>query len=127
MNVRDINSCSNTATTAVTVNANPVSNAGTDQTIPFGTNTGLTGSGSGGSGSYQYAWSPASLLNDSTLAAPQTTNLNSSTVYTLVVTDLTTGCTHTDQVTVFISGGPLALNANANAGGVCLGDSVYLS
>ncbi|MBN2730303.1 MAG: gliding motility-associated C-terminal domain-containing protein [Bacteroidales bacterium] len=125
--VTDINNCSNTATTAVTVNANPVSNAGTDQTIPFGTNTGLTGSGSGGSGSYQYAWSPASLLNDSTLAAPQTTNLNSSTIYTLVVTDLTTGCTHTDQVTVFISGGPLALNANANAGGVCYGDSVYLS
>ncbi len=125
--VTDGNSCSNTATTSVTVNVNPTSNAGTDQTIPYGTNTALSGSGSGGSGSYQYAWSPASLLNDSTLASPQTTNLTSSTVYTLVVTDLSTGCSHSDQITVFISGGPLSLNANANANGVCDGDSVYLS
>jgi gliding motility-associated-like protein len=127
LTVTDANGCSNTTTTSVVVNSNPSANAGTNQTIPFGTNTTLAGSATGGSGSYSYSWSPAGSLVSSNIANPQTVNLTTSTVFTLTVTDASTGCISTSQMTVIISGGPLTADASALGAGVCIGGGVELS
>ncbi|HPF00841.1 MAG TPA: gliding motility-associated C-terminal domain-containing protein [Bacteroidales bacterium] len=119
--------CSSSTTTTVLVNPNPTANAGVSQTIPFGTSTTLSGSASGGSGTYLYSWSPAGLLVSSNIASPTTTNLTTTTVFTLTVTDQTTGCTSTAQTTVNVSGGALTVNALASAPGVCAGNGITLT
>jgi LysM repeat protein len=115
------------ASVPITVNPLPIADAGIDATIPNGTSTTLNGSASGGSGSYSYSWSPAGLLVNATLQNPTTTNLPSTTVYTLTVTDLVTGCTGTDQVTITISGGPLSASATATPAAICVGASSQLN
>lgn len=45
-----------------------------------------------GTGPYEYLWIPGSGLNDSTILNPFA-NPDTTTIYTLVVTDLSTGCT----------------------------------
>lgn len=126
LTVTDANGCSSNTSTAVTVNSNPISDAGTDQTISNGANTTLNGSGSGGSGSYSYAWTPSALVTNPSSASTGTVNLSSSTVFTLTVTDLSTGCSSSSQVTINISGGPLDVNLSASAPSVCGGNSVTL-
>ncbi len=123
----DANGCSSTASTGVTINTNPTVNAGSDQTIPNGTSTSLNGSASGGSGVYSYSWSPSALVTSPNSSATNTVNLSSSTVFTLTVTDLTTGCVSTSQVTINISGGPLQLAISSSAPAVCGGSSVSLN
>lgn len=119
--------CSSTTSTSVTINTNPAANAGSPQTIPFGTNTTLTGSASGGSGSYLYSWSPTGSLINPNIANPQTTNLTTTTVFTLTITDQVTGCTSTSQVTVNVSGGPVSVIAQTSASGVCAGNGVTIT
>ena len=103
----------------ISINPLPVSNAGVDLTIPFGTNTTLNGSGSGGTGSLSYSWTPlASISSGGNTPAPVTTNLYTSTLFTLNVTDAK-GCAATDQVIVFLSGGPLSVVASGNPLEIC--------
>ncbi|OFY56538.1 MAG: hypothetical protein A2W93_03695 [Bacteroidetes bacterium GWF2_43_63] len=119
--------CSSTTSTTVAINSNPTANAGSPQTIPFGTNTTLTGSASGGSGSFMYSWSPSGSLVNPNVLSPQTTNLTTTTVFTLTVTDQVTGCMSTSQVTVNVSGGALSVIAQTDAPGVCSGNGVTLT
>lgn len=120
----------NTAVNAIviTVIQLPVTNAGTDDTIPHGTYVHLAGSVTGGSGNYFYDWSPADKLVNPNLQFPQTTNLTSTTVYTLVVTDLVSNCVsnNNDNVTVMVTGGPLNVNPSASPAWICLGESAQL-
>ncbi|MBI5219554.1 MAG: gliding motility-associated C-terminal domain-containing protein [Bacteroidia bacterium] len=116
----------NSNTVTITVNANPVAEAGNNATIPNGTNTALNGSASGGTGNYSYNWSPAGLLQNPNVQNPQTVNLSSTTVYTLTVTDINSGCTGTDQVTVYITGGPLSIIATATDYSICKGTQALL-
>lgn len=51
-------------------------------------------------GNFQYRWLPDTLVLDSTLQRTATTNLTSSTTYTVIVTDLEFGCKATDTITV---------------------------
>ena len=103
----------------VAINPNPVVNAGADFTIPHGISTTLNSSVSGGTSPFKYSWSPAgSLATGSNTLAPHTTNIYSSTTFTLVVTD-TKGCTSNDQVTVNLSGSALSVAVSASTLQIC--------
>ncbi len=112
----------------VTVHSNPVAFAGPDVTIPYGTNTSLQGTGNGGSGSYIYHWEPASLVANQDSSHTQTVNLVNTTVFTLAVTDESTGCPgEPDEVIVQIVGGPLAVIINPDKPRICKGDTAVLT
>ncbi len=112
----------------VTVHANPATYAGADQTIAFGTNTVLQGTASGGSGSYAYRWEPADLVLNPGASSTQTVNLESTMIFTLIVTDQVTGCTgESDEIIVHIEGGPLAVVINCDKTDICEGESAVLT
>lgn len=120
------NGCTDSDTVTVTVNPNPVADAGINQNIPNGTSTSLSGTATGSSGPFSYTWSPSGSLNNANIQNPQTTNLSASTVFSLTVTDVSSGCTATDQVTIFIVGGPLSVEGKAVDYSICYGDAVVL-
>jgi gliding motility-associated-like protein len=91
-----------------------VVNAGTDQVIPPGTSTILTGIVDGGSGFYSYSWEPANLLQDPQLSITPTTELTESVTFTLTVIDISTGCTANDQVGIIMGNPNLPPVANAD-------------
>ncbi len=103
------NGCSASDTMRVTVTGGPLADAGPDTVASCAQAGTLSGSASGGDGSlgYSFAWSPPALVADAS-AAVTTTRVAGT--YLLVVTDLATGCTGTDTVTV----GPLAVPAPAD-------------
>jgi hypothetical protein len=105
----------------------PKSNAGIDQSIPYGTTTTLQGSATQGSGNYTFAWEPASLLDDPTSPTPTTTNMELTTTFSLTVTDLAGGCQDMDEVLVQVTGGPLGVNPAASPMFICYGESSELS
>jgi hypothetical protein len=87
------------STDAVTISQNitpPTANAGADKTLTC-TNTSFT-IGTPGSASNTYSWSPATGLDDATLAQPIVSAPNT---YTLTVTNIANGCKTTDQVVNF--------------------------
>jgi hypothetical protein len=110
----------------VTVNPEPVVNAGTDKTIANGTSTTLEGSVNGGSGSYVYQWQPADKLLDPTVVQPVTINLFSSTLFTLTGTDNNGGCFGEDEVLVTITGGVLSCSSSASPSRICQGETSHL-
>jgi len=110
---------------AISINPLPVANAGSDVTIPYGTSTTLHAA-SGGSGSFNYHWSPETLLVNPNLQNPQTTNLTVSTVFTLVVTNQASLCKNSDEVIVTISGGPLNASPVSIPNTICRGTSAQL-
>jgi hypothetical protein len=112
----------------VTVNQLPVPEAGPDKTIAFGTSTTLQGSASGGSLSYNFHWEPADKLVNPNVMQPTTTLLNATTLYTLTVSDVQTGCpcAGPDNMTVVITGNALNVNPEAQPDTICEGESVQL-
>lgn len=121
-----------TGTAVVTVNPTPVITAITSSsdtlcaggTLSF-TATTVTGSG----GVIHYAWSGPSAFA-STLANPSiTTTLASAGVYSLVVTDTTTGCvsgTNTSNAIV-VNGLPTAGTITATPASTCVGSLITLT
>jgi gliding motility-associated-like protein len=113
----DANGCINTAAVMVNVNSLPNVNAGADQSICIGDAATL-----GASGAVSYVWSPATGLDDATIAAPTYLGLVDA-VLTVTGTDAN-GCVNTDQISVTVH--PLP-NVNAgNDAGFCLGTSIQL-
>ncbi len=105
--------CKDTITNAITINANPLANAGASQDICPGFQATLNGSGGSG-----YAWSPGGFTTSSITVSP-----TSTTQYTLTVTDAN-GCTNTAQASVNVNPVP-----NASAGlnqSICFGESTTL-
>ena len=115
-------------TVTVTVIPLPVANPGANKSIPNGTYTFLDGSGVGGSGNYFYSWTPANMLVNASIKTPQTVNLTTTTVYSLVVTDLSTNCisTNAGNVSVEVTGVPLNVNPVAIPPMVCRTDTSEL-
>jgi PKD repeat protein len=116
-----VTSCSNTMTgsVAIFINPLPTANAGADQIIPYGTSAILAGSAGAGTAPLSYLWTPAgSIVSGGTTLNPQTTNLYSSTTFTLLVTD-SKGCTASDNVIVSSGGNPLSVTCNATPGTIC--------
>jgi len=111
----------------VTVRALPQVNAGADLTIPYGTNTVITGSASGGAGSLSYSWTPITYIGSgANTPTPQTINLISNRTYTLAVTD-GSGCTNSDAMTVFVVGSPISASPTATPSSICIGDNTALA
>ncbi len=120
-------SCDSSTTDSVRVFVDgPESNAGTDQSIPYGTTTVLQGSASQGSGTYTYSWEPAALLVDPTIATPTTLQMEQTTQFTLTVTDEAGGCQDLDHMLLTVTGGPLNVGPVAEPGSVCPGESAQL-
>ncbi len=115
---------------SIIVHELPVANAGPGFPIIPGAYATLSGSASAGTGSYAYAWTPADSLlpGNSSLAAPTTINLYTTNTFSLIVTDLITGCQSIpDSVLVFfIWGGPLVANATVDDNEICVGTQVTL-
>ena len=105
----------------------PEADAGENQTIPYMTSTTLYGSATGGSGTYAFHWAPENRLVDPDLQNPTTVPLNSTTTFTLTVTDDATGCISTDHTTVYIEGSPFEITVTADPDNICLGESSQLN
>jgi hypothetical protein len=110
----------------ITVNPSPTTNAGTDQTIAYGTSTTLHGAVSGGSGNYSYSWEPAVKLTNPGVQQPTTVNLTETTLFTLTGTDNVGECYDTDDVLVTITGGPLGCYPAAHPPAICAGETSQL-
>jgi hypothetical protein len=121
----DLCGTGSTAQLGVTLAPLPDANAGADKSIPYGTATTLH-AGNGGSGSFQYHWEPASLLVDPDQQDAQTVSLTSTTLFTLTVTNETTLCQSTDQVSVMVTGGTLGLNPVSVPDTICAGETSQL-
>ncbi len=117
--------CPNTDSLYMTVNPNPIIDAGPDKTIPEGTTTTLDGSVTG-AGNYSYHWEPASLLVNSNILQPVTIPMVATTIFTITVTNTQTGCVSEDQVTVNVTGGPLGCIPSADPTTICKGDASQL-
>jgi hypothetical protein len=81
---------------------------------------------SGGSGSFGYHWAPEALVVNPNAQSTQTFNLNNTTVFVLMVTNLSSLCQSQDQKVVYISGGPLTVNPTAMPSSLCQGASSQL-
>jgi len=112
--------------TQLVINALPGVNAGSDQSIPFGTFTTLTGTATGGSGDFTVLWTPEEQVVNPQNLITETVNLETSVVFTLTVTDNITGCENSDDVTITVTGGELSAEASATPPDVCLGNTTQL-
>lgn len=122
----DANGCTSSASGYITIYPNPIADAGADKIIASGTSTALNAA-SGGTGTYSYQWAPVALVLNPNSPSTSTVNLTSSTVFTLTVTDLTTGCVSTDEVVVTITGGSLSIvQIVPEPPTVCAGEEVSL-
>ena len=117
----DANSCTNSTSQNITVYPNPIANAGTNQTIACGGSGVMIGSGT--TSGFSYQWSPSNSLSSSTISNP-IASPNITTIYTLTLTNNSTGCTATDEVIVSITGGPTATAWPDTM--ICEGQSVTL-
>lgn len=108
-----LNGCQGTDQVDVTVIANPIVNAGADQTVCDGNPITLSGSGAN-----SYSWDNG--ISDNTPFFPALGTLT----YTVTGTDAN-GCTNTDQVDVSVNANPI-VNAGADQT-VCEGSQVILS
>ncbi|MBW6459254.1 MAG: choice-of-anchor L domain-containing protein, partial [Bacteroidales bacterium] len=119
--------CDSMITDSIRVVVNgPKANAGQDLSIPHGTDTQLQGSASQGSGEFTYSWSPADMLIDPTSATPTTVQMEQTTQFTLIVTDLAGGCQDIDQMMLFVTGGPLNTGPVASPPAICYGATSHL-
>ncbi|MCS6933959.1 MAG: aryl-sulfate sulfotransferase [Chitinophagales bacterium] len=106
--------CTATASVTVGVLTPPNANAGNDVTVAYGQSVTLTASGG-----VSYVW------NNGANTPSITVSPGSTTIYTVTVTD-SQGCTASDQVTVYVSGGGLSVSATASPQTICAGASVQL-
>jgi gliding motility-associated-like protein len=118
VNAADNKGCINKDTVIVTVNPNPVADAGLDVAICIGDTALLNGTGGG-----IYNWSPAGSIDNNAISNPKAFPVTTTKYYLTVTNGF--NCTNTDSVTVTVNSLP-----NANAGPdawVCPGDSIQLS
>ena len=118
----DANGCSNFISKSTVVISSPIANAGPDKSIPCGSVGVMIGSGA--TSGFSYSWLPASGLNYPNSANP-VASPNITTVYSLTITNNSTGCSATDNVTVSVTGGPTAMVSADTI--VCSGSPVNLS
>jgi hypothetical protein len=111
----------------LTIHPAVFSDAGTDQTIPYGTSTQLNGQASGGTTSLAVNWQPVDQLVYGGILNPFTLNLTGSVEFTLQITDPLTQCSSTDNVFVNVAGSPLSVNATAIPPRICLGSNSQLN
>ena len=121
--VTDGNGCTATDNVIVTVNLNPVAQAGNDKSIticPLDSITlGANPAATGGTPPYTYAWSPSTGLSNTSVPNPVVTGLGNTQTYLYTVTDAN-GCKSADNIIVTVTPNTLQLNLGAN-GPICRG------
>jgi PKD repeat protein len=117
--------CTNEITKTVTVYAQPIADAGVDQSLPY---PGLTAqlSGSGGGDGFTYRWEPANMVVNPNNRNTETVILMETQQYVLTVTNPQGGCTSMDTMYVYIGTAPLNVEATASPDALCLGDNTQL-
>ena len=113
----NLQGCTGTATTTVTVNALPVVSAGVDQTVCGGSSVTFTATGA-----TNYVWNNGA--TGASLTVQTGTNL-SSTSYFVTGTNSSTGCSSNDVVLVNVLGLPNVFAGNDLT--VCFGDTLILT
>lgn len=120
--------CGNSTDTLVlSINPAVYSNAGPDQTIPYGTYTQLFGQASGGTGQISVHWEPADKLVNADTLNPTTLSLTGLEEFVLQVFDPVTQCSSTDYMVVYVTGGPLTVVLHADPDEICLGGETQLN
>ncbi|MEZ5039866.1 MAG: FG-GAP-like repeat-containing protein [Saprospiraceae bacterium] len=114
----DGNGCSDTSAVLVTVNENPIVDAGPDTTICLGNAVDLNATASGGNGDYTFDWD--NNLGD---GAFHTVTPTVSTTFTVTLTD-GNNCTASDQILLTINEPPV-VNAGPDTT-ICLGENITL-
>lgn len=114
--------CTGTSIVTITVNNQPLVNAGNNVSICSGENAVIGGTPTGGGGSI-YSWSPPTTINNTSIANPTINPLVTKT-YTLTLTDVN-GCTGVDSVYVTVNSLPNVSLVSDTA--MCVGDSITLS
>lgn len=112
----NLQGCTGTATTTVTVNSLPIVSAGLDQTVCGGSSVTFAASGA-----TNYVWNNG--VTGASLTV-QTGTTPSSTSYSVSGTNIATGCSNNDQVVVNVLGLPTVFAGNDQT--VCSGDTVVL-
>jgi hypothetical protein len=103
----------------------PVANAGADVLIDCITNPSGAALGSQATAGVTYNWSPAAGLSDASLPNPSASPA-SSTTYTVTATNISSGCTATDQVVVNVNNATPPVNAGPDRT-ICKGDTTVLT
>lgn len=119
--------CVDTYTETITVAQKVSVDAGTTQTIVYGTATNLEGAATGGSTDYSYSWSPAESVEDPSDPTSATTNLYEDTYFTLTVTDNVSGCVGESSVEVILDGYPLTSAPESSPSQACFNTGIQLS
>ncbi|MCD4680093.1 MAG: tandem-95 repeat protein, partial [Bacteroidales bacterium] len=114
--VTDLNGCTGSDNASVTVNPNPVANAGSDTAFCIGACIDLAAAGAGSGGTY--AWNTGA--TDAIINVCPT----STTTYTVIVTNQY-GCTDVDDVTVTVN--PLSIADAGPQQTICVGPGVCAS
>jgi gliding motility-associated-like protein len=104
LTVTDANGCTDTDQVTITVNAAPVADAGTSQTLCSGNTVNITATGGA-----TYSWNGGVLVNAT--GANQSVNPSTTTTYTVVVTDVN-NCSATDSVTINVNALPIVTAGN---------------
>lgn len=120
---------SDTTTKNINVLQSPVVNvSASPSSIQWGTTTTLHGSMTGNSGELVFEWHPEDSIQNPSDMHPQTKQLRQTTLFTFTSNNLTNLCSASDTVTVYITGGPLAiLSISATPDTICVGDSTDLN
>ena len=112
--------CSATDQVTVTVNTfQPTANAGLDFTTTCISNVNGLTIGAGSVTGNTYAWTPATGLSSATVSNP-TANPSTTTTYTLTATNISSGCTATDQVLVTVDNQGPTVNAGIDLSKTCV-------
>lgn len=114
--VTDANGCVSTDDVLITVNPNPIVEAGPDQTICLSDSVMIGGSPTGPAG-VSYSWTPTAGLSDPTIANPMASPSN-TTKYFVTITNANT-CTSLDSMVVNVNELPIV---DFRVEPVCLGD-----
>ena len=120
--VTNTNACNSVTSNQIIITVNPVPTAetGNDVAICDGNIASLGTSSKPG---HSYSWTPITGLNSETSAYPYATPLI-STIYTLLETDLATGCYNSNSIVVTVNPLPQAITVGNIA--ICLGQSVAI-
>ena len=114
----DVNGCQGSDNLTVTVYPAAQADAGADQAVCIGSATQLNATGG-----ISYQWTPATGLNNPSIANPSV-NINTSQTYTVLVTDAN-GCIDIDSVMILINPLPVVQLSQGDTS-ICAGDGVQL-
>ena len=74
-----------------------------------------------------YSWSPSTFLSDASVQNPSVNNISSTTDYTVIASNNTTGCSSQANITIVVSNGVQVLSEPGSSQTVCEGSPLELT